>query len=226
MNLRRVVIFVFAAILVLTVVRAGSARTAADEASAFAAEDAQILSEIRDHSQEMENLEYLSDEIGPRLTGSPQLKQANEWTAAKFREYGLTNVHLEPWTIAHSWTRGTSHARIVSPTEHALTIASAGWAPSTPGVVRGPLVYFDAKTKEDFPKFHGKLKGAIVIYSEPDGLSPPPPENPSARMLRPMQSPPPVKGQPPAPSPFAAFQELARARNEFFQQESLAAVLR
>src|SRR3981081_3838728 len=102
MNFRRVFIFVFAAILVLTVVRAGSARTAEDEASAFAAEDAQILSEIRDHSQVMENLEYLSDEIGPRLTGSPQLKQANDWTAAKFREYGLTNLKIDPSRIAQS----------------------------------------------------------------------------------------------------------------------------
>ena len=48
--------------------------------------DAQILSEIREHSEAMENLEYLSDNIGPRLTGSPQLKQANEWTRDMFEE--------------------------------------------------------------------------------------------------------------------------------------------
>src|SRR5467141_4006748 len=226
MNLRRVVIFVFAAILVLTVVRAGSARTAADEASAFAAGDAQILSEIRDHSQVMENLEYLSDEIGPRLTGSPQLKQANDWTAAKFREYGLTNVHLEPWTIAHCWTRWTAQARIVSPAGHPLTIASAGWSPGTNGVVRGLVVYFDAKTKEDFGKFRGKLKGAIVIYQEPESLSPPKPEDLNRDLVTPMQAPPPVKGQPAAPSPFAALMEAARARTEFFKHEGVAAVLR
>src|SRR6266852_7898148 len=191
MNVRRVVLFVFAAVLVLAEVRAGSTRPAGDEASGFAAADAQILSEIRDHSQAMENLEYLSDEIGPRVTGSPQLRQANDWTAAKFREYGLTNVKLEPWTIAHSWTRGTAHARIVSPTGHPLTIASAGWSPGTNGVVRGPVMYFDAKTKEDFDKFHGKLKGAIVIYQEPESLSPPRPQNPNAEIIRPMQTPPP-----------------------------------
>src|SRR6266704_4145219 len=147
MNSRRVVLFVFVIVLVLAGVRTGSALPVPDEGSPFAAADEQILSEIRDHSHVMENLEYLSDEIGPRLTGSPQLKQANDWTAAKFREYGLTNVKLEPWTIAHSWMRGTAHARIVSPAVHPLTIASAGWSPSTAGVVRGPVVYFDAKTK-------------------------------------------------------------------------------
>ncbi len=187
MNSRRVVRFVVG--LVLAGVQAASALPAPDEGSPFAAADEQILSEIRDHSQVMENLEYVSDEIGPRLTGSPQLRQANEWTATKFREYGLTNVKLEPWTIAHSWTRGAARARIVSPTEHPLTIASAGWSPSTAGAVRGPVVYFEAKTKEEFEKFRGKLKGAIVIYQEPTSLSPPRPENPNGEILRPMQAP-------------------------------------
>jgi carboxypeptidase Q len=226
MNVRRVVLFVFATVLVLAAVRAGSARASGDDANAFASADAQILSEIHEHSQAMENLEYLSDEIGPRLTGSAQLKQANDWTAAKFREYGLTNVKLEPWTIAHSWTRGTARARIVSPSEQSLTIASAGWSPGTNGVVRGPIVYFDAKTKEDFEKFRGKLKGAIVIYQEPESLSPPKPDNPNGFLTRPMQTPPPAKGQPAVPSPFAALQEVARARTEFFKQEGVAAVLR
>jgi len=226
MSVRRVVPFVFAAVLLLGAVRIGWARPAEEEASAVAAADAQILGEIRDHSQVMENLEYLSDEIGARLTGSLQLKQANDWTATKFREYGLTNVHLEPWTIAHSWTRGTARARIVSPAEHPLTIAAAGWSPGTNGTVRGPVVYFDAKTKDDFSKFHGKLKGAIVIYQEPESLSPPKPQNPNAELIRPMQMPPPVKGQPAPPPPFAAQQELGRARNEFFRQEGVAVVLR
>jgi carboxypeptidase Q len=219
-------VFVCAALLVLAGVRAGSARPTAEDGDELAAADAQILSEVRDHSEAMANIEYLSDSIGPRLTGSPQLKQANDWTAAKFREYGLTNVHLEPWTIAHSWTRGTARARIISPAEHPLTIAAAGWSPGTNGAVRGPVVYFDAKTKEDFGKFHGKLKGAIVIYQEPESLSPPKPQNPNAELIRPMQAPPPVKGQPAAPPPFAAQQEMGRARNEFFKQEGVAVVLR
>ena len=53
---------------------------------------------------------------------------------------------------------------MLSPTEHPLTIAAAAWSPGTPGRVRGPVVYFDAKRKEDFDKYHGKLKGAIVIW--------------------------------------------------------------
>jgi carboxypeptidase Q len=226
MNSRRVVVLVCAVVLVFGGVRAGSAKPAADDTNAFGAADAQILSEVRDHSEAMQNSEYLGDAIGPRLTGSPQLKQANDWTAAKFREYGLTNVHLEPWTIAHSWTRGTAHARIVSPTEHPLTIASAGWAPSTAGVVRGLVVYVDIKKDEDFEKYRGKLKGAIVIAQEPASLSPPKPGDVFSEVNRPMQTPPPLKGQPVPPSPFAAFMAVARKRTEFYKQEGVAVVLR
>jgi carboxypeptidase Q len=207
------------------VVHRAAARPAADDTSAFASGDAQILKEIQEHSEAMENLEHLSDNIGPRLTGSAELKQANEWTAEMFRKYGLTNVHLEPWTIAHSWTRGTARARITKPAEHPLTIAAAGWSPSTAGTVRGPVVYFDAKKKEEFEKFHGKLKGAIVIYQEPASLSPPKSEDSKSEILRAMQAPPPLKGVP-EPSPFAALIEAARARTAFFKQEGVAVVLR
>jgi carboxypeptidase Q len=226
MNSRRVTVLVCVVVLILAGVRAGSARPSPDDGDAFAAADAQILSEVRDHSEAMANIEYLSDAIGPRLTGSPQLKQANDWTAAKFREYGLTNVQLEPWTIAHSWTRGMARARIVSPAEHPLTIASAGWAPSTPGVVRGPLMYVDIKKDEDFEKYRGKLKGAIVIAQEPESLSPPRPSDGFAEVNRPMQTPPPLKGQPVPPSPVAALREIGRKRMEFYKQEGVAVVLR
>ena len=196
------------------------------DAKTLAAADARILAEVHDHSESMQNLEYLSDNIGPRLTGSPQLKQANDWIAETMKKYGLVNVHLEPWTIAHSWTRGTARARIVSPAEHPLTIASAGWSPSTPGAIRGPVVYFDAKTKEEFERFRGRLKGAVVITQEPQSLSPPRPEDSNAEYVRPMQAPPPPPGQPAPPAPFAAAQELGRARNDFFKQEGVAVILR
>jgi len=229
MNLRRVVLLLSVALLVGFAGRSQMARVArADgvESSPDATADAQILSEIHEHSEAMQNLEHLSDSIGPRLTGSPQLKQASDWTAEMFRSYGLSNVHLEPWTIAHSWSRGSAHARIVAPAEHPLTIAAAGWSPSTKGTLRGPVVLVKVEKKEDLESYRGKLKGAIVIAQEPTVLSPPKVEDPSDEYIRPMQAPPPAKGQPPAPSPFARFQELGKARNEFFKNEGVAVILR
>ncbi|HYK38959.1 MAG TPA: M20/M25/M40 family metallo-hydrolase, partial [Candidatus Eremiobacteraceae bacterium] len=224
MNAKRVL--VLSAIVLFVAVIKGLALPNTDEVSSYVADDARILAEIRDHSEAAQNLEYISDNIGPRLTGSPQLKSANDWTADAFRKYGLTNVHLESWKIAHSWTRGTAKARIVYPTEHPLTIASAGWAPGTNGPVRGSVVYFDAQKKEDFEKFRGKLKGAIVILTKPEPLSPPQKEEPYEDPHRPMQAPLPRKGDPIPPSPNANFVAAARERNEFFKQEGVAAVLR
>jgi Zn-dependent M28 family amino/carboxypeptidase len=224
---RVVAVCTFASLAILAIAaREGFAAPPDGDTNPLAAADAQILAEVREHSEAMQNLEYISDSIGPRLTGSPQLKQANDWTAEVMKKYGLVNVHLEPWTIAHSWTRGTASARIIAPNEHPLTIASAGWAPGTNGTIRGPVVFFDAKTKEDFAKYKGKLKGAIVITAEPQPLSAPRPEDANAEYVRPLQTPPSPAGQPPAPSPFAALIELGRARNEFFKAEGVAVVLR
>ena len=226
MNSRRYTVLAFVIVLVFAIVRAGSASPSPDDQSSFAAADAQILAEIHDHSEAMANLEYLSDSIGPRLTGSAQLKRANEWTRDQFTKYGAVNAHLEPWTIARSWTRGSATARIVSPTEHVLTIAAAGWSPGTPGTITGPVVYFDAKKKEEFAKFRGKLKGAIVIYQEPSSLSPPKPDDPNAQVSRPMQQPPPKIGEPALPDPYEAFLQAAKERAEFWKKEGVAAVLR
>jgi Zn-dependent M28 family amino/carboxypeptidase len=160
------------------------------------------------------------------MTGSPQLKQANDWTRDMFAKYGAVNAHLEGWTMEHSWTRGKASARIVSPTEHPLTIAAAGWSPSTAGAITGAVVYFDAKEKKDFARFHGKLNGAIVIYQEPASLSPPKPDDPLALVSRPMQQPPPRIGEAPLEDPYAAFMKAAKERTEFWKQEGVAGVLR
>jgi len=226
MNSRRVGVLVLGCVLVLTGVRGGWARPSPDEKSSFATADGEIIGEIRDHSEVMANLEYLSDSIGQRMTGSPQLRQASDWTKQKFAEYGLTNVHLEAWTMARAWTRGTASARIVTPAEHPLTIAAAAWSPSTPGVVQGQVVYFDAKKKEDFGKFHGKLKGAVVIYQEPESLSPPKPVDPYRAVTRAMQQPPPRMGEPPIADPYNAFMQTAKERTQFFKDEGVAVILR
>ncbi|HEY2460350.1 MAG TPA: M20/M25/M40 family metallo-hydrolase [Candidatus Acidoferrum sp.] len=216
---------ILAAMIALVAVRVGLANPSPGDKDQLAAADAQILSEIREHSEAMQNLEFISDNIGQRLTGSTQLMRANAWTRDQFIKYGLTNAHLEPWTIERSWTRGTAQARIVSPAEHPLTIASAGWSPNTPGLIKGPIVYFDAKTKEDFQKFHEKLRGAIIITREPAAIRPPRSEDPAAELTEPMQEPPPRIGEARQPDPDEAVLEQQKGRFAFWKQEGVAAVL-
>src|SRR4029077_6739366 len=113
------------------------------------------------------NLQYLADRIGPRLTGSAQLDQASHWTVEQFKELGLSNAHLEPWTIANSWTRGPATGQIISPTHHVLTLETAGWSAATKGQLRGAVIGIDAEKIEDLQQYKGKLKGAIVIVGRP-----------------------------------------------------------
>jgi carboxypeptidase Q len=200
--------------------------TAPAPENSFAAADAQILAEIRDHSELMANLEYLSDRIGPRLTGSPLLKTANDWTAEMFRKYGLTDVHLEAYSIPHAWVRGVARARILAPTEHPLTIASAAWSPNTKGLVKGPIVYFDAKKPEDFARFHGKLKGAIVITQEPRVLSPPRVIDQNAEYYQPIEQPANPEGQPPLPDPYDRYIATINEQRKFLVDEGALAILR
>src|SRR6516164_5941159 len=143
-----------------------------------------------------------------------------------FKKYGLTKVHLESYTIPHAWARGTAKAKMVSPTEHPLAIASSAWAPNTKGTVRGPVVYFDAKKPEDFAKFHGKLKGALIIQQEPRSLSPAKPIDQNAEIYHPMEEPPAPVGQPAGPDPYEKYLEMIRARNKFFVDEGAVAILR
>lgn len=119
------------------------------------------------------NLNYLCDVIGPRLTGSPSLRRANEWTAKKMKEYGLTNVHEEAWLMPEGWQRGYARARLIEPANGTpLAIASMGWRPGTNGKVTGPVVAITARNSEELQKYKGKLKDAIVLLSPPVELVP------------------------------------------------------
>jgi len=171
----------------------------------------------------MENLEYLSDRIGPRLTGSEQLGTAEIWAADVAKQYGMENVHLEGWKIAHSWRRGSAQARIVDPVVKNLTIASAGWSPGTPGQLRGKIVSITATNLDELKSYSGKLSGAIVVLKPPsEPVQEGPIANPSSPYDGPsIQAPAPVPDRH-APSPDDRF---ASARLSFLKNEGVVAIL-
>jgi carboxypeptidase Q len=187
------------------------------------ATDRRIFQEIHEHNHLMENLEHLSDAIGPRLTGSEQLRSAENWASDLARQYRLDNVHLEDWKIAHSWRRGPAQARIVSPVVRNLTIASAGWSPSTARQLRGKMVYVSAANLDELRGYSGKLAGAIVIFEQPgDLLQAGASANSSSPWTGPsIQTPAPAADRN-SPSPE---DEFYAARMTFFKKERIAAVL-
>lgn len=126
-----------------------------------------IKDEGMNRSQVMNTLSYLTDVIGARLTGSPGLKNANEWTKDTMAKWGLQNAHLEAWgPFGRGWTLKDFNAQITAPYNIPLLAYPKAWSPSTQGTVTSDVVYFDVKTDADFDKYKGQLKGKIVLISD------------------------------------------------------------
>jgi carboxypeptidase Q len=126
-----------------------------------------IKDEATNRSQVMQTLSYLTDVIGARLTGSPQMKRANEWTRDTMSKWGLQNAKLEAWgPFGRGWTLKNFDAEIVAPYTIPLIAYPKAWSPSTNGAITTDVVYFDAKTDADYEKYKGKLRGKIVLVSD------------------------------------------------------------
>ena len=142
------------------------------------------------NSQVMQTLSYLTDVIGGRLTNSPSMKRANEWTRDTMAKWGMENAKLVAWG---PWGRGWSlkrfSAQVSSPQSFPVIAYPKAWSPGLDKVVPQPtpnpkdkknknpqpvqpvttltsdVVYFDAPTDADFEKYRGQLKGKIVLVS-------------------------------------------------------------
>ncbi|MFZ3265005.1 MAG: M20/M25/M40 family metallo-hydrolase [Terriglobales bacterium] len=112
----------------------------------------------------MRTLGELADGIGGRLTGSPAYVRSTEWSAAKFRSYGIENVRLEPFTMDAGWQRGTATGEMLTPLSRPLHVASLGWAPSTPsGGVEGAVVLVEDVSADALQSRADELQGKIVL---------------------------------------------------------------
>lgn len=136
----------------------------ATDASAIAA----VVREGMTRSRVAADLQYLTDVIGPRLTGSAAMKRANDWTAARFREYGMDSTWLESWKFGERWERGPMTLALLSPHQRQLIGFSWAWAPGTHGPRAGDVVYVDARNESEFAtRFAGRLKGKYVMVAAP-----------------------------------------------------------
>jgi len=119
-----------------------------------------------ENSQVMKTMSYLTNVIGGRLTNSPSMKRANEWTRDTMSGWGLQNAHLESWgPFGRGWSLNRFSAEVTSPQSIPVIAYPKAWSPSTPGAITGDVVYVDVKSEADFAKYRGKLKGAIVFVS-------------------------------------------------------------
>jgi hypothetical protein len=124
---------------------------------------ARIRDEGLKRSQVMETLSYLTDVIGPRLTGSPNMKRANEWTKDQLTRWGLKNAHLEAWgPFGRGWALKSFSAEVVEPQGIPLIAYPKAWSPGAK-IPKTEVVYIDAKSEADLARFKGTLRGKIVL---------------------------------------------------------------
>jgi len=141
---------------------------------------AKIRKEANDNSQIMKTLHVLTDFYGPRLTGSPGLKAAGEWTAGRMLEWGFDSATLVPWDFGHpGWTNERASGFIVSPVKDSLVFEVLAWTPSTKrdgveGAVTAEAVSIvipDRPTREELDAYFSaqksRVNGKIALVGKP-----------------------------------------------------------
>jgi carboxypeptidase Q len=119
------------------------------------------------HSHVMEYASGLMDGIGSRLTGSPNLKRANEWTRDQLAAMGCSNAHLEDWgEFGMGWQQLNTWTRMASPDTAVFITQAAPWSPSSNGAISGQAIWMDVKKEEDLDKYKGKLAGKVVLLGD------------------------------------------------------------
>ena len=122
--------------------------------------DHEIINLIRykgfHNSQVLEIARALTEEIGPRLTGSPQSKRANEWTRDKLASWGLDGAHSESFDFGRGWSFTKASVHMVRPAKLPLLALPKAWTPGTTGVVRGKAMRVEIESVEDLDEYRGK----------------------------------------------------------------------
>jgi carboxypeptidase Q len=138
-----------------------------------------IRAEATDRSQIMRTLHVLTDRFGPRLTGSPNLKGAQDWIVQQAGTWGLKNAHLEPWSFGHpGWLNERLAVHVVSPVKDALVVEALAWTPGTNGPMRAETMLIEPParpTREQLTTYldsvRDKVMGKIVMVGQPARLS-------------------------------------------------------
>jgi hypothetical protein len=130
-----------------------------------------MYNRIRDegfqHSRIMDYASALTDDIGPRLTGSPNMAKANAWTRDQLTAMGCVNAHLDDWgEFGMGWQQLNTWVRMTAPDTAVFIAQATPWSPATNGPITAPAVYVNIQDEKDFDKYHGKLDGKIVLLGE------------------------------------------------------------
>src|ERR1700676_4600647 len=116
------------------------------------------------HSHIMNALEYLTDVYGPRLTNSPNIREAGGYAVNTLNSWGLENAHEEPWgPFGRGWSNELFEANEISPRDFPLIAYPKAWTPGTAGPITAQAVFAQIEKEGDFDRFRGDLKGKFVL---------------------------------------------------------------
>lgn len=136
--------------------------------SVWLAPDTSVISKFQDegshHSHIMEVVGYLTDVYGPRLTNSPNIREAAEYAVKTLNSWGLANVHEETWgPFGRGWSNELFEASEIAPRHFPLIAYPKAWTPGTNGPVTADAIYARIEREEDFAFYRGRLRGMFVL---------------------------------------------------------------
>ncbi len=124
-----------------------------------------IKQEEQKNSQIQELAFWLTDFIGPRLTGSSGNNRGNEWAMKKMEEFGFQNVRIEATRdfSRGGWDNLKTYAAMTAPYYVNFACNPVAWTGSTNGLIKGEVILLDVKTENDLEKYKGKIRGGIIL---------------------------------------------------------------
>ena len=221
----------FAVLLMLVFALAWTVTAQTDWSSPDTAAIGKFEEEGLQHSHIMEVMGYLTDVYGPRLTNSPNIREAGDYAIKTLGSWGLANVHEEPWgPFGKGWSNELFEANEIAPRHFPLIAYPKAWTSGTAGPVTAEVVYAKIEKDQDFDTFRGKLKGKFVMTAplraveaqfEPLGHRYTDQELADLAQPRPPQPPP----DPAARERFLAQQQFNQKLLKFLTDEGVAAWL-
>src|SRR5262245_19634940 len=135
---------------------------------------ARIRKEETENSQVMRTMHFLTDVYGPRLTGSPNHKNAAEWAIKQMASWGFDNGRLEPWDFGHpGWLNERASGHVISPYKEPLVFEVLAWTPSTNGALTGTVYHMitpESPTEDELKAFlegeKEKVKAKMVMVGK------------------------------------------------------------
>src|SRR5258708_4841075 len=141
----------------------GKAGCSATEASSCGEAAAKILPIVMGSSPMEENLRRLTDEVGGRVTGTPEMTKAVEWGVGAFRAAGV-DVHTEKYTLPVTWSEGETRLKLLGPVKFPVRLKAEGWSPATPaGGMEANIVDVGYGNEDDFAKAGTSIKNTVLL---------------------------------------------------------------